>query len=174
MIENINQLERGKNYMVEIRELGLNPINFIGRFRPGRYWPLKYIPDGYFLGFEIMYYCDYQQGLETFSEWKPWNRDVEGEVYGDICRMLTKVRFNDTYKIYSLGPSGQLITPTTPPNQVPEIAHLISGNDPKTKFSKLPKEATDNIKSFLGGKIKSRRKSRRSRRSKKTRKYKRK
>ena len=108
----------------------------------------------------------------NLKNWKPFPQDGQ-EKYD--YRNIDELDFNEGFiEIYSLGQSGQLITPTTPPNQVPEIAHLISGNDPKTKFSKLPKEATDNIKSFLGGKRKSRRKSRRSRRSKKTRKYKRK
>lgn len=172
MISNINHLERGKNYLVEIKQPKRNPVNFIGRFSPGKYWPRNYMPDDYLIGFEIMYYCDYQQAYNTFSEWKPWNRDVEG--YGDISGMLTKVRFNDTYTIYSLGPSGQLITPTTPPNQIPEIAYLISGKDPNTQFSKLPEDLNNNIKSFLGGKRKSKKskKSRKSKKSKKSRKSK--
>ena len=188
MITDILDLERGKNYLVEYREPGSRTINFIGKFRPGRYWPpTDYLPDN--LSFEIMYYYEFVYDIDgSFgTKWKPWNWRVDEELYPQdlnsilinpkrgLLSRLTPENFSKKYvKIYSLGQSGQLITPTTPPNQVPEIAHLISGNDPKTKFSKLPKEATDNIKSFLGGKRKSRRKSRRSRRSRKTRKYKRK
>jgi|694.fasta_scaffold80125_4 hypothetical protein len=159
MISNISDLERGKNYMVEYRALGENPMNFIGKFRG--------IVNDIEFDFEIMYNCDYYWQFETFSEWKPWEKSNR--------KMTLYVKnFNKTFKIYSLGPSGQLITPTTPLNKVSEIAYLISGKDPKTQFSKLPQDLNDNIKSFLGGKRKSRRRSRKSRRSRRTRKYKRK
>ena len=189
MIENILRLERNKNYLVEYRHPGERTINFIGKFRPGRYWPpmehssidgsdkWQYLPHN--LSFEIMYYYENVfdiDGSIAGTKWKPWNSRVDQEFYGErrLLSRLTPENFSQEYvKIYSLGPSGQLITPTTPPNQVSELSYLISGNDPNTKFSKLPKEVTDNIKSFLGGKRKSR-KSRRTRRSRKSRKYKRK
>lgn len=160
MISNISDLRVGTNYMVEYRELGETPMNFIGKFR-------GIVKDIEF-DFEIMYNCDYLWLYKTFSEWKPWEKSNYGSMTFDVKN------FNQTFKIYSLGPSGQLITPTTSPNQIPELSYLISGNDPKTQFSKLPQGINDNIKSFLGGKRKSRRRSRKSRRTRKIRKYKRK
>ena len=193
MIENIIDLERNKNYLVIIKTWVVgrnNEAHLIGKFKGfientikiGSFTQREYVnrfnelgrPEPFTvknLDFDFMYWIP-NWDTNNLRDWKPFPQDgLEKYYYRDIDELDLE---NNYIEIYSLGPSGQLITPTTPPNQVPELSYLISGNDPKTQFSKLPKEATDNIKSFLGGKRKSRRKMRKSRRSRKTRKYKRK
>ena len=71
MITDILDLERGKNYLVEYREPGSRTINFIGKFRPGRYWPpTDYLPDN--LSFEIMYYYEFVYDIDGSFGTK-WN-----------------------------------------------------------------------------------------------------
>ena len=192
MITDINELKVGKNYLVKVKTLvagSNNEAYLVGKFNGfiERIVPIAlfteeiYIERYYELGqpnpftikqfdFDFIYWIPNWHS-DDLSNWQPF---PQNQKY--YYERLNDVQFEKKdIKIYSLGQTGQLITPTTPPNQVPELAYLISGNDTKTKFSKLPKEVNDHINSFLGGKRKSRKlkklkKSRKLKRSRKSRK----
>ena len=70
----------------------------------------------------------------------------------------------DTFVIYALGPSGQLVNPDNPPQRIPDLVrNLILIN------RLVPGDIAAHIKSFVAGKRRKSRKSRKTRKSRKSR-----